>query len=289
MMSSYKTLSVTAMESGFGAAITGLDLAHPLPPETLTEVKQAWSDHSVVYFPEQPLEHEQLEAFTEQIGDFGFDPFIEAMPQHPHILELRREATEKTNNFGAAWHSDWSFQEMPPSATILHAKVIPPVGGDTLYADCYRAFDALSPTMQKLLLNLNCIHSAALAYSPRGLLAADPHEDQRSMQIHYADEAEKTCLHPLVRKHPVSGRLALYVNPVYTTAIDGMTVEESYLLLSWLYEHIQKDEFVYRHHWQANMLTMWDNRCCNHYADGGYDGHLRVLHRTTVRGEKPAQ
>jgi taurine dioxygenase len=285
----YKTIEVTPGDSGFGAGVTGLDLARPLEPEVLAEVKQAWADHSVLYFPGQPLDHDQLEAFTLQMGEFGEDPFIEGMPEHPHILELRREATERTGNFGAAWHSDWSFQVTPPSATILHAKVIPPVGGDTLYADCYRAYEALSPTMQKLLLGLECIHSAALAYSPRGVLAADPHEDERSMQIRYSEEAEATLKHPLVRRNPLSGRLALYVNPVYTTAIDGMTPEESFILLSWLYKHIHKDEFVYRHHWQADMLTMWDNRCCNHFAEGGYDGHLRVLHRTTVRGEIPVQ
>ena len=289
MSTTYKHIELTPGEKGFGARIDGVNLALALPPATLAEVKQAWSEHAVIYFPDQELEHEQLEFFTSQFGEFGFDPFIEALPEHPHILELRREASEKTNNFGAAWHSDWSFQEAPPSATILHSKVVPPVGGDTLFADCCRAFSALSPTMQGLLQNLNCIHSAALAYSPRGMLAADPHDDERTMQILYSEEAEKTCLHPLVRRHPVSGRLALYVNPVYTSAIDGMTAEESFVLLSWLYDHIHKDEFVYRHHWQANMLTMWDNRCCNHNADGGYDGHLRVMHRTTVAGEIPAQ
>ena len=245
MTEPYRHIQVGPGESGFGASITGLDLANPLSEEILREVKRAWTDHSIVYFPDQPLQHEQLEAFSRQIGEFGFDPFIEAMPDHPHILELRREPEEKTSNFGAAWHSDWSFQRTPPSATILHAKVIPPAGGDTLFADCYRAFDALSPTMQDLLASLNCIHSAALAYSPRGMLAADPHEDERSMQIHYSEEAEKTCLHPLVRRHPVSGRLGLYVNPVYTTAIDGMTGEESFLLrLGVIYEMVV-DKWVF--------------------------------------------
>jgi taurine dioxygenase len=281
----YQKIKVEAAVSGFGAALRGMDLSQPLPAVVLAEVKQAWAEHSVVWFPDQPLTHEELEAFTAQMGEFGFDPYIEAMPDHPHILELRRQADEKAQNFGAAWHSDWSFQKAPPSATILHAKVVPPEGGDTLYADCYRAYEALSATMQAMLAGLNCIHSAALAYSPKGILAAEPNE--RTMQINFSEDAEKTELHPLVRVHPVSGRKALYVNPVYTQAIDGMTAEESFVLLSWLYEHVHKDEFVYRHHWRENMLTMWDNRCCNHFADGGYDGHLRVMHRTTVAGEVP--
>jgi taurine dioxygenase len=285
MSDNYKTISVSPQESGFGAEVSGLDLSQPLAAAVFSEVARAWAQHSVIWFPDQALAHEQLEAFTRQWGEFGLDPYIEPMPGHPNILELRREADEKAANFGAAWHSDWSFQDTPPSATILHAKVVPPVGGDTLFADCYRAWEALSPTMQGVLEGLNCVHSAALAYSPRGILAAEP--EQRTMQIHFSEEAEQTRLHPLVRTHPVSGRKALYVNPVYTQGIDGMTAQESFVLLSWLYEHVHQDEFVYRHHWRENMLTMWDNRCCNHYADGGYDGHLRLMHRTTVAGEVP--
>jgi taurine dioxygenase len=286
MNTNYVEIAVSPNSDGFGAAVSGLNLADKLAPAVLSEVQQAWAEHSLVWFPEQELSPQQLEAFTLQLGEFGHDPYIEPMPGHPNILELRREADEKAQNFGAAWHSDWSFQDSPPSATILHAKVVPPSGGDTLFADCYRAWEALSPTMQAMLENLQCVHSAALAYSPRGVLAAEPNE--RSMQINFSEEAEATRLHPLVRTHPVSRRRALYVNPVYTVRINELTDEESFVLLSWLYDHLQKEQFVYRHHWQANMLTMWDNRCCNHLADGGYDGHLRVMHRTTVAGEVPA-
>jgi taurine dioxygenase len=285
MDTNYVEIEVKPNPNGFGARLTGLDLAQDLSSSQLSELQQAWAKHSVLWFPGQQLGPEQLEAFTQRLGEFGHDPYIEPMPGHPNILELRREADEKAKNFGAAWHSDWSFQATPPSATLLYARVVPPVGGDTLFADCYRAWDALSATMRDMLEGLQCVHSAALAYSPRGILAAEPNE--RSMQINFSEEAEATRLHPLVRTHAVSGRKALYVNPVYTVRIDGLTEEESFVLLSWLYQHLQKEEFVYRHHWQENMLTMWDNRCCNHYADGGYDGHLRVMHRTTVAGEVP--
>lgn len=203
MKSSDNNITVTPQANGFGAEILGVDLAAPLPAPALAAVRQAWAAHSVVWFPGQPLQHQQLEAFTRQLGEFGHDPYIEPMPGHPNILELRREATEKAKNFGAAWHSDWSFQESPPSATILHAKVVPPLGGDTLFADCYRAWDALSATMQALLRPLNCVHSAALAYSPRGFLAAEP--EQRTMQIKFSEEAEATQLHPLVRTPPGVG------------------------------------------------------------------------------------
>ncbi|MEX0839051.1 MAG: TauD/TfdA family dioxygenase [Parvibaculum sp.] len=280
-----RSIKVTPNASGFGAAITGLDLSKPLPPDVLADVKQAWADHAVVWFPDQPLTHDQLEAFTLQIGPFGHDPFIAPMEGRPHILELRREPDEKARNFGAGWHSDWSFQEEPPAATILHSKVTPPTGGDTLYADCTRAYDALSATMKRLLDGLVAIHTAALPYGTKGVFAQE--KEARTMKIIVSKDAEKTRPHPLVRTHPVTGRKALYVSPVYTSYIDGMSPEESAALLGFLYTHMTKEEFVYRHHWQPNMLTMWDNRCTLHFADGGYDGHLRVMHRTTVAGDVP--
>ena len=282
------TIHVRPNPSGFGAEITGIDLSAPLPPATLAAVRQAWADHAVIWFPDQPLSHDALEAFTLQIGPFGFDPFIKPMEGRPHILELRREPDETARNFGAGWHSDWSFQDEPPAGTILHSKVTPPVGGDTLYADCTAAWNALSPVMQKMLDGLTAIHSAALPYGTKGLFA---HEQagggDRTMQIIVSPEADKTYPHPLVRVHPVTGRKALYVSPVYTVGIEGMTPEESANLLGFLYTHMTQDKFVYRHKWRENMLTLWDNRCTLHFADGGYDGHLRVMHRTTVAGDKP--
>src|SRR5215217_4838291 len=146
--SDYRTIRVTPEPAGFGAEITGLDLSRPLDGETLAEVKAAWARHAVVRFPGQPLSLEALEAFTQQIGPFGVDPFIKPMAGHPNVLELRREPDEKAKNFGAGWHSDWSFQKEPPAATLLRSEVTPPVGGDTLFADCARAYEALSDGMK---------------------------------------------------------------------------------------------------------------------------------------------
>lgn len=271
--------------SGFGAEITGLDLSRPLPGETLEAVKQAFVSHSVVWFPDQPLDHDQLEAFTLQIGPFGVDPYVKPLADRPHILEVRREPDEKATPFGGTWHSDWSFQATPPAATLLHAKIVPPVGGDTLYADGRRAYEALSPTLQRVLEGLKAVHSAAGPYGEQGYYATEKAE--RTMQIISTVEAEKTYAHPIVRTHPASGRKALFVNPVYTIGIAGMTAEESAALLGFLFKHMVQDEFVYRHVWRADMLTMWDNRCALHFATGGYDGHRRVMHRTTVAGEVP--
>ncbi len=278
-------IDVEPRASGFGAEITGVDLAAPLGESAAAEIKAAWCEYGVVWFPGQPMTLEQLEAFTLALGAFGEDPFIEAMPDHPHVLELRREPDETSSNFGAGWHSDWSFQETPPAGTVLHSKIIPPVGGDTLYADTAGAFDALPEAQKRRLEGLRAVHSAVLPYSNRGFYAQE--KGTRTMKILSSDEAEKTFAHPLVRTHPVTKRKALFVSPVYTIGIEGMAREESQPLLAELYEHMTREAFVYRHRWVPDMLTLWDNRRTMHFAEGGYDGHLRVLHRTTIAGDRP--
>ena len=279
-------LRIEPHEQGFGATVRGIDLQKPLNKASSEAIRETWARHGVVVFPDQTLNHEELEAFTLGLGEFGLDPFIEPMADHPNILELRRKATEKAANFGAAWHSDWSFQPCPPSGTILHSKVIPPVGGRTFYADGHRAWEALSPTMQSMLEGRQASHSAAFAYGPRGVLAKEPHE--RTMNIVISEKAEETETHPIVRTHPMTGRKSLFINPVYTVAIEGLHPDENFTLLKFLYDHMVKEEFVYRHEWQENMLVLWDNRSTMHFAEGGYDGHLRLMHRTTLAGDRPS-
>jgi taurine dioxygenase len=278
------SVRVKANPGGFGAEISGLDLSRPLPPRTLSEVKAAFLAYGVVWFPRQPLTHDQLEAFTLQFGEFGNDPYIAPLADRPHILEVRREPDETATVFGGAWHSDWSFQETPPAATILHAKVVPPQGGDTLYADGVAAYEALSPAFQRMITPLRTIHSAARPYGPKGFYAGE--EGRKGMTILPSAEAEKRFAHPLVRTL-LDGRKALFVNPVYTLGIEGFDEAESAALLGFLFKHMTDDRFIWRHRWSADMLTMWDNRRALHNATGGYDGHLRMMHRTTVAGERP--
>lgn len=280
-----KALRVEPLKADFGARVSGPDLSEPLSADTANVLRQAWAKHGFLVFPNQTLEPAQLEAFTESLGKFGSDPFIEPMEGHPNILELRREPDEKAQNFGAAWHSDWSFQPCPPAGTLLHSKIVPPVGGDTLYADGHRAWEALSETMQGMLEGLSATHSASFAYGPRGIFARETAE--RTMKIVVSEDAEDTQTHPVVRTHPVTGRKSLFVNPVYTVGINGLTPAENFVLLKFLYDHMTQEEFVHRHQWEPNMLVLWDNRSTMHFADGGYDGHLRVLHRTTLAGDRP--
>ncbi|HMO42097.1 MAG TPA: TauD/TfdA family dioxygenase [Phenylobacterium sp.] len=281
----YSTLQIHPAEHDFGAVVRGVNFAEGPSDKVMDEVRRAWADHGVLSFPDQDLSLDDLEAATLRFGPFGVDPFIAPMPGRPNVLELRREPDEKATNFGAGWHSDWSFQPQPPAATLLHAKVVPPVGGDTLFADCVRAYEALSPVMQETLGRLRAVHSAGRAYGTQGVFARET--EKRTMQIIVSAEADKTHSHPLVRTHPVTGRKALFVSPVYTVGVGGMTPAESQAILAFLFAHMTREEFVFRHRWAPHTLLIWDNRRTIHLAEGGYDGHLRVMHRTTVAGEAP--
>jgi len=279
-------MQITPYENGFGAEISGLDLANPLSESARAKILAAWAEHAVLSFRDQPLTLDQLEAFTLAIGPFGKDPFIQSMPGRPNVLELRREPNEKASNFGAGWHSDWSFQEAPPAATLLRSEVTPPVGGETFFADGRRAYDDLSETLQSLLAPLKAVHSAGRAYGVQGIFARET--EARTMKILVSEDADTQLSHPLVRTHPITGRKALYISPVYTVGIEGMTEKESQALLTFLFAHMIQPQYIYRHNWTQGALLMWDNRCTMHLAKGGYDGHLRVMHRTTVAGEIPA-
>ena len=278
-------LTISAHDDGFGASISGVDLSSPLSAEETQEIRKAWVKHRVVYFPDQPMNHDQLARFTLSFGGFGDDPYVKSIEEHQNILEVRRDPDEDVAPFGGGWHSDWSFQETPPSATILHSKVIPPLGGDTWYADGVAAYAALDPTTQREIDDLITIHSARRPYSHEGYLKSRGPE--RSMTILPNDSALQTQEHPMVRTHPESGEKVLWINLVYTLGVKGLSDSDSQSLLDHLFEHLLDERFIYKHKWKANMLTMWDNRSVQHCAQGGYDGHLRVLHRTTVAGDKP--
>ena len=214
----------------FGARVEGLDLRTALGRDTISELRDLWLTHQILYFPNQPLNHDQLERFTRYFGEHGDDPYVKAVNNHPNILEIRREPDEQVSPFGGSWHSDWSFQATPPSATILHSKVVPPQGGETLYADGYRAYEALEPGLAAELEQHTAIHSARRPYSHEGYKRSGG--DRRSMTILPSDTAWETQEHPIIRTHPESGRKALWVNPVYTIGIKAMPDDQADQLLA---------------------------------------------------------
>jgi alpha-ketoglutarate-dependent taurine dioxygenase len=274
------TLRATPQPAPCGAVIEGVDLREPLAPEQVAAIRALWLQHQVAVFPDQQLQLVDIERFAESIGPFGVDPYFGSVPGHPHVAQVRREADEQTPIFAETWHSDWSFLPSPPAATVLYGDVIPPVGGDTLFANQYAAWDALSASMKALLKDKQGVHSARRAYSREGMYGE--RDKGRSMAIRYSDTAMATQLHPIMRIHPETGRPSLFVSMGYMIGIDGMSEAEATPILLELFAHQAKPEFVYRHRWSQGMLVMWDNRCVLHAATGGYQGHKRLLHRITV-------
>jgi len=263
-----------------GARITGVNLNEPLDSVTVAAIRAAWLTHHVLAFPDQFLDDDALERFTLQFGKFGDDPFFAPIAGREHIAAIRREADEQTPLFAENWHADWSFQAHPPSGTCLNAIEIPPVGGDTLFANQHLAWDALSPAQQARYADLIAIHSAKLPYAPDGTYGAK--DKGRSMDIRPSEAALATQTHPLVPAHPETGRLGFYSTLGHIIGIEGMSHAEAIALLIDLQAWQGDERFVFAQKWEPGMLVMWDNRSVLHKATGGYEGYRRELHRTTI-------
>jgi taurine dioxygenase len=264
-----------------GATIRGVDLTAPLGPATVAEIRAAWLEHHVLAFPDQAMSDDDLERFTLAFGGFGDDPFIAPIPGRKHIIAVERQADETSPLFAENWHSDWSFQARPPAGTCLFGITIPPTGGDTLFSNQHAALDVMPAELRSKLEGKIAIHSAKRAYAPAGTYgAADA--AKRSMDIRPSTDAEAKQLHPIIRAHPETGRLGLFSCFGYIIGIEGMDDADALPLLIELYHWQGREAFHYRHKWAQNMLVMWDNRSVLHAATGGYDGHHRLLHRTTI-------
>lgn len=278
------TLRVEVADAPCGAVVTGVDLSQPLAADVSSELRRHWLSHLVLSFPDQSLDIDALERFAASIGPFGVDPFFGSVPGHPHVAQVRREADEKTRLFADSWHSDWSFLASPPTATLLSGDVIPPVGGDTLFANQIAAWEALPAHLRRTVDGRLGVHSARRGYARDGRYGE--RDSGRSMDIRWSDAALAVQTHPIGRVHPETGRTALFVSPGYTIGIEGMPDDEAQAILRALFEHQAEERFIYRQRWSQGMLVMWDNRSVVHAATGGYDGHRRLLHRITV-AERP--
>ena len=272
-------LSENLSKNGIGVEVSDFSLAD-LTRENISFLRSKWVEYGLIVFPKLSLSHDEFKDFALSFGDFGDDPFISSLPDYPNIAEIKRSANEKATPFGGTWHSDWSFMKKPPSATLLHSKIIPPVGGNTLFANTEKSFAALPEKMKNKLRNLKVIHSAKIPYADDGFYALE--KEERSMKILPSKEAKATYSHPMVKIHPETNKECLFINPVYTINIEGFSEDESQQLLWELYEHMIQEQFVYEHVWNEDMLIMWDNRTVMHQATGGYDGYDRLLHRITL-------
>ena len=280
---SYQHIEARPLTGALGAEIYGIDLRR-LGDDAFAELKQAATDHLVLFFRDQLLDLAEYEAFASRWGAFGADPFVATMDEHPHVIRVLKEADEKHPLvFGGAWHSDWTFLPTPPSWTMLYARDVPEYGGDTLFANTCLAWEWLSDTFKSMLEPLTAVHSPQRAYG------ADARHNEllENMKILYGEKAHLEGRHPLVRTHPESGRRALFVNPGYTTGIEGMRPEEAEHLLAYLFRVMTHPAFQCRFCWEPGTIAMWDNRCTLHNPVSDYLGMRRELYRITIAGEEP--
>ncbi len=278
-------IEITPTGQACGARISGVDLSQPLDPDTVAVIRSAWLEHHVLVFTDQLLTDDDLERFTRYFGDFGNDPFFNPIAGRRHIAAILREANEQSPLFAENWHSDWSFQARPPAGTCLMAVEIPPVGGDTLFANQHLAWEAMPDDMRRKYEGLTALHSARMAYAPDG--AYGTKDTGRSMDIRPDESARAVQTHSLVKPHPETGRPGFFSCMGYIIGFEGMEQDAAYPLLAELYAWQSREEFQYRHQWEPGMLILWDNRSVLHRATGGYEGHRRLLHRTTIAAWDP--
>lgn len=277
------TLDVTPSGQACGAEVRGVDLTAPLSEGLVADIRSAWLAHHVLAFPDQVMSDDDLERFTLYFGPFGEDPFIAPIPGRQHIIAVARAASETGPIFAEAWHTDWSFQQHPPAGTCLYGVTIPPVGGDTLFANQHLALERMPEDLRKRIDGKRAIHSARAGYARAG--AYGENDKGRAMDIRPSDAALATQTHPFIRIHPETGRAALFGCAGYIIGVEDMDAAEGMILLGDLYRWQTQHAFQYRHKWSAGTLLMWDNRSVLHMATGGYSGYERLLRRTTI-GEK---
>jgi taurine dioxygenase len=273
------TLEVAPLVGALGAEIGGIDLAADLSDEVVADIRRAWLDHLVVFFRDQRLTPAEFLAFARRLGDPVEYPFITGLDDHPEIIAVTKLPHE-TVNFGGIWHSDTVYLERPPMATMLIAREVPPHGGDTMWANMYAAYEALSPGMQRMLEGMRAVNSSALAD------VSKTREDR--IRDHGSDDDQQyEAVHPVVRTHPETGRKALYVNPAHTASFVDMTEDESRPLLEYLFRLSIRPELTCRFRWRVGSLALWDNRCAMHNPLNDYHGSTRSMHRISLAGDVP--
>ncbi len=271
---------VAPISGALGAEIAGVDIADDLSDDVIAELRRALLEYQVIFFRDQKITPNQQRAFSARFGELDIYPFVQGLDDYPEIIEVRKRKDE-TVNFGGLWHTDTPYLPEPSLGSILYALEVPAYGGDTEWASTYLAYDHLSDGMKKMLEGLNGVNSAS-----NGAVAAT-----RALQTAEkgtgASEEAKVATHPIVRTHPETGRKALYCSPAHVVAIEGMTEEESAPILKYLFALQIRGEFTCRFRWQNGSVAFWDNRAALHNPINDYHGHERLMHRTTLKGERP--
>jgi taurine dioxygenase len=275
----YKEIEVTPQSAALGAVISGVDLSKEPSKHAMAELEDAFGRYSVIFFRDQNLTPPQHIALAERWGAINVNRFFKPLDGYPQIAQVIKEANQK-ENIGGTWHTDHSYDLIPAMGSILCAREVPAVGGDTLFSSMYLAYQALSEDMKKMLADLKAWHSSRHAFG-YSVTDSEHFEDGR---LANPGQATQDALHPVVLTHPLTGRKALYVNADFTVRFDNWTVEESQPILDLLYAHGARQEFTCRFHWEPDSIAFWDNRATWHYAMNDYQGHRRIMHRITVEG-----
>src|SRR5215472_7436007 len=262
------------LSGALGVEIAGVDLG-ALSDPMVEEIRRALAENGVVVFRDQRLSPEQHLAAARRFGAINVNRFFARLEGFEEIALVTKEPDQKAN-IGGGWHTDHSYDAAPALGSMLLAREVPAEGGDTLFASMYAAYDALSPGFQRMLAGLRATHSSRHVFGYK--------RDDMEGRFGNSELATQDAVHPVVITHPESGRKALYVNPGFTTGIEGWTEAEAQPLLSYLYRHAARPEFTCRLRWEAGTLAFWDNRSTWHYALNDYHGGRRIMHRITIEG-----
>ena len=268
-------MQIKRLSGAVGAEILDVDLVGKISDALIADIRKVWLENGVVFFRDQNMTMDQFQSFAQRFGEIVEYPFVKGLPEHPMIIPVLKLPHEK-NNFGGIWHTDTTYLQTPPMATMLIAEELPPYGGDTLFSSNYAAYEALSPDLQRVLQGLRGVNSSAKA-------SATKTREDRVGDSAKEENVRKDLVseHPVVRTHPETGRKALYVNPGHTMRFVGWTEEESTPLLEFLYQHQVRPEFTCRFSWAPKSIALWDNRCVMHNPVNDYHGHKRLLYRIT--------
>jgi taurine dioxygenase len=278
-MSEFETIEVRPLSSALGAEIQGVDLAQGPTDAQFAEMRRAFGRHGAIFFRDQELTPGQHLAFAERWGPVNVNRFFKPVDGWPMIAEIRKEPGQQAN-IGGSWHTDHSYDEVPALGSMLYAREVPDVGGDTLFASMYAAYDTLSEGLKRTLEGLQAWHSSRHVFGEGNI----DHETRRDGRVRNPELATQDALHPVVIRHPETGRKTLYVNPGFTVRFDGWTEAESKPLLDYLYGHAARPEFTCRFRWEPGSLGLWDNRATWHFAMNDYSGQRRLMHRITIEG-----
>lgn len=277
-----KSINVKALTGAMGAEISGVDLSDDLSDQQFAAIRSALFDNGAIFFRKQTLSFDDHSAFAKRFGSLEVHPIVKGMPEHPEIIKMHKPAGEAAT-FGTDWHTDNSFFEKPSLGSILYSEIIPPVGGDTLFANQQLAYQHLSEGLKETLEGLVAIHCAEEAYtSPTAL---EKYDGDGPISYMKSDIISETVEHPVIIKHPVTGKKALYVNPLFTRQFKGWSLEESRPFIDYLCQHATRIDFQCRFRWEQGMVAMWDNRVVQHAALNDYEQYERLIYRITVNGE----